>query len=207
MDVNELFRHPEAGIWWPCCDKDPIANYNFAKKRVTDCLLTAAVCRKHDLIVQAGGWVGMWPLMLAPLFKKVWTFEMMGAAYDALRRNTMELPNVFPSGYGLSDKMDSLRVKTHSTVGSWRIDPGGDSWCTVRTIDSWDFQECDAIILDVEGHEVEALRGAAKTIAKFRPVLHVEELPRSKDAIQAHIAGLGYVLHQRVHGDAIYVPN
>jgi FkbM family methyltransferase len=44
----------------------------------------------------------------------------------------------------------------------------------VVTIDSLDLNVCHVIKLDVEGMEVEALLGAAATIARFRPILYVE---------------------------------
>jgi hypothetical protein len=86
------------------------------------------------------------------------------------------------------------------------VDPRGTFPVHQVTIDSLDLRECDAIFLDVEGYEVSALRGASETIARTRPVLMVEILPRSAEAITAHMAQIDYVRCGRVHGDFIYAP-
>jgi hypothetical protein len=60
--------------------------------------------------------------------------------------------------------------------------------------------------LDIEGYEAEALVGAAQTIKRFRPILHLEVLPRSREAIEAKVAEFGYVKRHRIHSDEIFVP-
>lgn len=44
----------------------------------------------------------------------------------------------------------------------------------LRTIDEFGLQSCQLMKLDLEGMEVEALRGAARTIGATRPLLYVE---------------------------------
>jgi FkbM family methyltransferase len=64
------------------------------------------------------------------------------------------------------------------------------------TVDSLDLRDCQFIKLDVEGMETEALRGAAATIARFRPVMYVEN---DRQAQSAELIGLlqhyGYRLY------------
>ena len=55
---------------------------------------------------------------------------------------------------------------------------------------------CGLIKADVEGFEAEALRGAADTIARCRPMLYVEnDRPENRDALIKLIAGMGYRLY------------
>jgi FkbM family methyltransferase len=44
----------------------------------------------------------------------------------------------------------------------------------LATLDEFAFADVDFIKIDVEGHEVEVLKGAAKTIEKWRPIVLVE---------------------------------
>jgi FkbM family methyltransferase len=55
------------------------------------------------------------------------------------------------------------------------------------TIDSLDLNDCQFIKIDIEGMETEALRGAAATIARFRPMLYVEN---DRQARSAELIGL-----------------
>jgi hypothetical protein len=52
----------------------------------------------------------------------------------------------------------------------------------VVTVDSFNLDACHFIKFDIEGMEIEALRGAAATIARSRPVLYVENDRESRSA-------------------------
>jgi len=47
-----------------------------------------------------------------------------------------------------------------------------------RTIDSYNFEDVDAIKIDVEGSELFVIQGAANTIDKYRPSVQVEIVPK-----------------------------
>lgn len=47
-----------------------------------------------------------------------------------------------------------------------------------RTIDSYEFEDVDAIKIDVEGSELFVIEGAADTIDKYRPSVQVEIVPK-----------------------------
>ncbi len=67
--------------------------------------------------------------------------------------------------------------KVDDESASLNPDEGGDSIrveVPVRTIDSYALDGVQVIKMDVEGREVSAIEGAAKTFAKYRPVLLVE---------------------------------
>jgi len=58
-------------------------------------------------------------------------------------------------------------------VGAYTVKPGG-ILPTMR-IDDLGLDACDLIYLDVEGSELNALRGAAVTIDRYKPVIAIEE--------------------------------
>jgi FkbM family methyltransferase len=61
-------------------------------------------------------------------------------------------------------------------------DGHGGERVPLRTIDEFGLKSCHLIKLDLEGMEVEALRGAAGTIAATRPLLYVENDRRERAA-------------------------
>lgn len=64
------------------------------------------------------------------------------------------------------------------------------------TLDSLDLPSCALIKIDVEGMETEVLAGAARTIAKHRPRLYVEnDGSHDSPSLIAHLTGLGYRLY------------
>jgi len=63
-------------------------------------------------------------------------------------------------------------------------------------IDGLDLQRCDFMKVDVEGMELEALKGACETIDRFRPALYVENDREEKSAaLIAFIRSLDYDLY------------
>jgi FkbM family methyltransferase len=64
-----------------------------------------------------------------------------------------------------------------SLLGSGRGEP-----VALITIDSMDLGDCQFIKIDIEGMETEALRGAAATIERFRPILYVENDRQGRSA-------------------------
>jgi len=66
----------------------------------------------------------------------------------------------------------------------------------VLTIDGLDLQRCDFMKIDVEGMELEVLKGAQKTIARFKPALYVENDRDEKSAaLIEHLRSMGYDLY------------
>lgn len=64
----------------------------------------------------------------------------------------------------------------------------------VVTIDSLGLDRLDLLKIDVEGMESEALKGAADTIQRCKPILFVETIKSDKDSITALLQSAGYVV-------------
>ena len=66
----------------------------------------------------------------------------------------------------------------------------------MQTIDSMDLQRCDLMKIDVEGMELGVLKGAQKTIERFRPALYIENDRKEKSAdLIEHVRSIGYDLY------------
>lgn len=193
------------GLWWPDYDHAPEKCLSFVRRGLPDMDLAVRLCRERSLCVQAGGHAGLWPLRLARHFDQVVTHECEPALFKCLLRNIDGVPNIRASDSGLGAFVGDVKMRPHCSAGSWRVDDGGTVKVRQVTIDSLSLASCSAIFLDVEGYEVEALKGASQTIERFSPVIHVEELPRSKAAIRDHLASLGYKLKAHAHNDFVYV--
>ncbi len=76
----------------------------------------------------------------------------------------------------------------------------------VITIDGMKISRCNFLKIDVEGMELEVLEGAAKTIARLRPALYVEnDRPEKSDALIRYIDSLGYNMYW--HRPLYFNPN
>jgi FkbM family methyltransferase len=66
----------------------------------------------------------------------------------------------------------------------------------VCTIDGMKFDRIDLIKLDVEGMEIAALQGAKKSLARFKPLLHIEWIKSDKHLLVNFLEDLGYEIRQ-----------
>jgi FkbM family methyltransferase len=68
----------------------------------------------------------------------------------------------------------------------------------LRTLDSYDLQNVGFIKIDVEGHELTVLRGAADTIRRWRPTMLIEAEDRHREgaveSVRAWLQQAGYAI-------------
>lgn len=197
--------HADKRLWWPTWDETQ-KNYRFLMKHAPDSDFAVGLCKRRRTAVQAGSHVGVWPLRLAKRFQRVFTFEVQPALQEACRLNCLDAVNVIccELGLGATETMAPL-LPTWNHLGGWRIDPEGDLETQLVALDDFCLADVDLIVLDIEGYEVEALKGAADTLRRCRPVLHVEELQKNEGRTARYIQSLGYRPVRRIAKDVVYV--
>lgn len=183
-----MIFNEEAGMWLPDDSTKSDRCWRFIKRNLPDLEAGISRVKKRSVALQAGGHIGLFPNYLAKQFDKVYAFEPDPTLFPCLHRNAA--PNVIPVYSALSSKTGSSAFMT-SVSGVGRIDLAGEF--TVKTI-AWDEMDVDVnfIHLDVEGHEVEALKGAARMIEAVSPVIQLEILPKFKDEIYDYVQSIGY---------------
>ena len=158
-------------LWWPSTENEGV--YKTMLMRVTDCDVLAKYTETHGVVVQAGGFIGMWPARLAKFFERVYTFEPIPHLRECVIKNTNHLPNVRIFDAVLGPTMDEVEIAP-KRGGCTRVVEGGALKVKQITIDSLCLVRCDAIYLDVERYELEALKGAPQTIERFIPTVMLE---------------------------------
>ena len=137
------------------------------------------ICGRGGTMVDIGGWYGPWARRLTKRADKVVVLEP-SSLHEVLRRTLPPTAEVIAAG--ASDAPSEAELWLWSANGAWR---GLSSLqrrdihtasVTVQliTLDSLDLHGVTFIKIDVEGHEVPALRGAEQTIKRERPRLLIE---------------------------------
>lgn len=165
----------ERGYWWPTGAKQAKLRY---WEHASDMQLAVSLCVDRDIVVQAGGHIGMWPLWLSSRFKRVYTFEPEPRNFECLKRNLKGVKNVTMTNAVLTDSLAPVELRIANSTGGHNIKSKGEGNAPGKTqavtIDSLNLAGCDFIMLDIEGHELPALVGGLETIKKYRPVIQLE---------------------------------
>jgi FkbM family methyltransferase len=146
------------------------------------------------VLVDVGAKIGVYTVRLAKLFNRVIAFEPSPLISQALQLNIdyNGLSNVTICRIGLSDVERSMGYRhVHGNLGSSHLTsretvPGDD--ITVQVVRGDDAVELMAanvgyLKIDVEGHELQVLKGLVGTIRRCRPVIQFELFNSTEKAI------------------------
>lgn len=169
------------------------------------------VCRElphKRSCVQAGGAVGHFADRLADYFANVYTFEPEPVNFRCLTKNVGHKANVILAQAALGEKQGRVGLKGDpKNAGAWEVTNAGV--IPMLTIDSLGLPDCDLIYLDIEGYEIEALKGAVETINRCRPHIVVEDkaLRGTKPgAIGEWLVGFDYAERDKMMRDVWFAP-
>jgi FkbM family methyltransferase len=136
-------------------------------------------------------------------FKKIIAFEPDPATFKRLAANFADEPRVISVNAGLWSRSDTLRFQGDAGRAS-NLGREGDIEVKVVALDE-DLrgENCTFIKMNIEGAELEALKGASETIRRFKPKLAVSAYHRPSDLSEvAHLVdeiAPGYKLYLRQH--------
>ena len=156
------------------------------------------------LAVDGGAHVGSWTRVLAQEFMEVIAVEPEPKSFECLLANTDHLENVRRYRWALWDtprltvQMEQRRKHNTGTYQTVVVTPGTgllticiDAMCEGRDV--------DFIKLDIEGAELQALRGAERTLSRCRPAVLFEWAQKtaarygtSKEEIEGYLRAFGY---------------
>ena len=160
--------------------------------------------RPGSTVIDVGGNVGMYAYALAARAGDVVVFEPLPECAAVIR--AAHLPNVVVHEVALSERagVAMLHVPliggTRETSRASFSPPGGQFDARpvpMRRLDDFELLDVSAMKIDVEGHELQVIRGAEQTLAREKPVLLVEieqrHLQGPVDDVFHAILGFGYV--------------
>jgi len=128
-----------------------------------------------DVLIDCGACEGSTSLNFAKMGCKVYSFEMDKKNFEIAKKIADE-NDFIVENLGLGSFKHSVKY-THNEVniGGSKLDDKGNETATITTLDSYvaenDICQVDFIKMDVEGAELDILKGAATTISRFKPIL------------------------------------
>ena len=174
--------------------------------------------RPDPVLYDVGSNIGYYPVRFGAAASRVYAFEPVGGTFATMRANVERngLDHVVPLQLALSDADGTAEIDIWSSSGSntlYRRRFGADHPHTLlgsetielarldRLTAAGELAPPDVVKIDVEGAELAALRGAAETLSRHRPLVLVEcEADACRDAgyapqeLHAELRRHGYAL-------------
>jgi len=186
------------GIWVPSNDihiEDWRSGKPFTQNK---CLLKfidycQAENKKFNHILDIGAWVGTWSLAMNKFCGRVVAFEPDNVHYACLVKNVPDNVETHQLAIGSEKKMISL--SNDDFTQSKRVI--GEGSIPMITIDSLELDDVDVIKIDVEGYEMEVLKGAEDTLQNVQYVMielnnNTKKYGSSNGKIEQYLKSLGF---------------
>jgi FkbM family methyltransferase len=151
--------------------------------------------KKFKTVIDVGAWCGTWAKAIEPFARKVVAFEPDKVHFDCLQKNCTINCNCRNEAVGSENKNVSLTEDDFTQAK--RVDSDGN--IRMVTIDSFDYKDVDLIKIDVEGYELEVLKGADKTLRNTQYLMielnnNTKKYGSSNNEVEKHIKDLGFKL-------------
>src|ERR1039458_3561315 len=133
--------------------------------------------RRRDFL-DIGAHIGYYSNYLSPLMRRVYAFEPDRRNLPALRRNAALCRNIEIVEMAVSSRDGNARLALGSNSSTNTLQPTGGATTIevpVTTVDTFVAEHPDIdvglIKTDIEGHDVQALKGMERTVKRFQPLI------------------------------------
>lgn len=150
--------------------------------------IVKAITNRHGIAVDIGANFGIWSYHLSKLFVHVESFEPICECCDVIRSTHSK--NISVHNEALSSAAGNMELRIPVEKGRLLLQSAKlgeldgqfkSEIVPVRKLDDYEFANVRFMKIDVEGHEIEVLRGAEKTIINEKPVMIIEIEQRHLD--------------------------
>jgi FkbM family methyltransferase len=159
---------------------------------------------KDKIMLDIGAHTGTYSVCLAEHFKYVYSFEPQKSTYYALcgsiALSNKENVTCYQVGLGSCDQIgiQTLHIISEDGGGSTLLSHD-KTLCKeeveIRTLDSYQFDDVHFIKIDVEGNELNVLKGGIQTIQKNHPII-LFECNCKNDELIDFLTNFGYCIAQ-----------
>ena len=186
MNLREMLKHEQDYITFHI-----VASQTFYEVNLLDHI--ADNHPKHKTIIEVGANIGNHTKFFESFleYDKLVCFEPDVGNYALLLSNIQNSKTAAARyAIGSEEKMVGLTPTAADNCGSFKV--CGGSHVHMITLDQTFISDVTMIKIDVEGFELDVLRGGIETIIKNKPLLYLEISEREYE-IRALLSSLGYV--------------
>lgn len=183
--VRKVLIGPYRGLKFrlsPHMNKRMMVFYKRYEKDVMSML--EAWLKPGQTVMVVGAHIGIHALYIAKKVGpsgQVHAFEAWKENYEALKKNqeANQFSNLYPHNLAVSSEEGTIQMAAGSTDGRHHVSGSGNDTIEVECVSLDHFSQThqlkpDLLLIDVEGHDLEVLKGASLLIQRRKPVIIVE---------------------------------
>jgi len=149
--------------------------------------------KKMKTVIDVGAWCGTWAKAIEPFARKVIAFEPDKTHFACLQRNCTI--NCDPRMEAVGSEIKTISLTEDDFTQAKRVNKQGD--INMTTLDHMNYQDVDMIKIDVEGYEMEVLKGATKTLQGVQYLMielnnNTKKYGSSNTEVEKYISSLGF---------------
>ena len=164
--------------------------YKYAKYRSPELSLISNLVKNTQNSIDIGANLGLFTFFMSRASKHVFAFEPNPYPLENLKGLVDSNVTVLPIALGNNDGPVEIKIPHHrkgwssngASLAFKEINDGKIINIQCRKLDSLNIENIGLIKIDVEGFEIEVIRGAKDTILKNKPIMIIEnEIVHTKD--------------------------
>ena len=149
--------------------------------------------KKMKTVIDVGAWCGTWAKAIEPFAKKVIAFEPDKTHFECLQRNCTI--NCTPRMEAVGAQLQEVSLTEDNFTQAKRVDEKGN--IRMITLDHMAYEDVDMIKIDVEGYEMEVLKGATKTLESVKYLMielnnNTKKYGSNNIEVEKYIVSLGF---------------
>ena len=164
--------------------------------------------KKFDLIVDIGAWCGTWAIAMQRYAKNMHCYEPNKLHFDCLSKNLAQYQHVRLYNQAIGNQNGFVKLSEESATQNTRVllEHGETK---ISKLDDLDTGTIDMLKIDVEGLEMEVLKGAENKLNEIKFIMielnnNSKRYGSSNGIIERHLKSLGYKILIKTWPDIVY---
>ena len=159
-------------------------------------------------VLDIGAWCGTWSLAMQRYAENIFCYEPNKTHFACLEKNLAPFSNVSLYNCAIGNEEGFVKLTEETATQNTRvIQEKGDT--KICTIDSLNLDNVDLIKIDVEGFEMEVLKGATETIKNVQYIMielnnNTKRYGSSNLEIEKYLPKLGFRMLIKIWPDVVY---
>jgi FkbM family methyltransferase len=164
--------------------------------------------KKFSLILDIGAWCGTWSMAMQKYADEIYCYEPNKIHFECLIKNLKTFQHIKLHNHAVGNRDGKIKLTSETATQNTRV-LLEEGETVILKLDSMDIHNPDMLKIDVEGLEMEVLKGGYKLLENIEFVMielnnNSKKYGSSNKLIQKHMKNLGFKELIKTWPDIVY---